>query len=181
MKRLRIGIDVIRIDLAKLRILVVEDNQNMRRLVRTLLSGLGCRQIFEAEDGAAGLELFQYHAPDIVICDWVMPIMDGVELTRAIRRSGHANAYVPIIVLSGYSERSRVTQARDAGVTEFIVKPVSPKSLYYRIVSVVAQPRPFIETPSFFGPDRRRTASNPNHQGPRRRKGEPGGPERMVI
>lgn len=172
---------MIRIDLTKLRILVVDDNHNMRRLLRTLLTGLGCRQVFEAEDGAAALELFQDHAPDIVICDWVMPIMDGLDLTRAIRRSGHASAYVPIIVLSGYSERSRVTQARDAGITEFIVKPVSPKSLYSRIVSVVAQPRPFIETESFFGPDRRRTGGGGNHSGPGRRKGDVGGPERMVI
>ncbi|BCJ91320.1 response regulator [Terrihabitans soli] len=172
---------MIRIDFAKLRILVVDDSQNMRRLLRTLLMGLGCRDILEAEDGAAGLELFHYHSPDIVICDWVMPIMDGLDLTRAIRTSGQsANPYVPIIVLSGYSERSQVTRARDAGVTEFIVKPISPKSLYLRLVSVIANPRPFVETGDFFGPDRRRTRSG-NYPGPERRGNEPASAERMEI
>jgi CheY-like chemotaxis protein len=175
------GNDVIRIDFAKLRVLVIEDNPNMRRLLRTLLTGLGCRDVMEAEDGAAGLELFHDNAPDIVVSDWVMPIMDGLEFTRAVRRPGsHANPYVPIIVLSGYSERSRVMQARDAGITEFIVKPVSPKSLYQRLVNVVANPRPFVETKTFFGPDRRRTSAM-NYQGLERRKALMSGTERMEI
>jgi two-component system, chemotaxis family, chemotaxis protein CheY len=176
-----LGIAVIRIDFAKLRLLVIDDNQNMRRLLRTLLGGLGCRDILEAEDGAAGLEQFREYAPDIVVCDWVMPIMDGIDFTRAVRDPAKsANPYVPIIILSGYSERSRVTRARDAGITEFIVKPVSPKSLHSRLVSVVAQPRPFVETSDFFGPDRRRTGAI-NYQGPERRKALMSDAERMEI
>lgn len=172
---------MIKIDFAKLRLLVIEDNPNMRRLVRTLVNGLGCREVMEAEDGAAGLELFRENAPDIVVSDWMMPIMDGLDFTRAVRSpTRSANPYVPIIILSGYSERSRVVQARDAGVTEFIVKPVSPKSLYQRLVNVVVNPRPFVETKTFFGPDRRRT-SGANYSGPRRRKGEPESGERMEI
>lgn len=172
---------VIRIDFAKLRVLVIEDNQNMRRLVRTLLSGLGCREIHEAEDGAAGLEVFREYAPDIVVSDWVMPIMDGLDFTRAVRSPTlSANPYVPIIILSGYSERSRVVAARDAGVTEFIVKPISPKSLHNRLVAVVASPRPFVETKDFFGPDRRRTSAI-NYQGPERRKALMSDAERMEI
>jgi CheY-like chemotaxis protein len=172
---------VIRIDFSKLRLLAIDDNPNMRRLLRTLLGGLGCREIYEAEDGASGLEVFREYAPDIVVCDWVMPIMDGIEFTRAIRDPKRcANPYVPIIILSGYSEKSRVTRARDAGVTEFIVKPVSPKSLHSRMVSVVAQPRPFVETKDFFGPDRRRTAPI-NYQGPERRKDRMSDADRMEI
>jgi DNA-binding response OmpR family regulator len=88
-----------------------------------------------------------------------------------IRQPGaNANPYVPIIMLTGHSEKKRVVSARDAGITEFLAKPISAKALYERILNVVANPRPFIKTKSYFGPDRRRN-SNPNYVGPERRKG----------
>src|ERR1700720_431110 len=107
---------MIRIEFHRLRFLVVDDNMHMRRIVRQLLHGFGSREIFEAEDGAAGLEAFNGHNPDIVITDWAMPILDGLELTQMIRKpDANANPYVPIIMLSGHSEKNRVMQARDAG------------------------------------------------------------------
>src|SRR5262245_49822831 len=162
---------MIRIDFNKLRFLVIDDNVHMRRILRTLLHGFGAREVYEAEDGAAGLEAFTNYAPDIVIADWAMPIFDGLELAQMIRQPGNnANPYVPIIMLTGHTERQRVTAARDAGITEFMAKPVSAKTLYQRILNVVANPRPFIQTKSYFGPDRRRNV-NPGYTGPERRKG----------
>jgi len=106
-----------------------------------------------------------------VITDWVMPIFDGLELTQMIRQPGaNANPYVPIIMLTGHSEKRRVMTARDAGVTEFLAKPISAKALYQRILNVVANPRPFIKTATYFGPDRRRNVSN-SYVGPERRNG----------
>jgi DNA-binding response OmpR family regulator len=100
-----------------------------------------------------------------------MPIFDGLELTQMIRQPGaNANPYVPIIMLTGHSEKKRIIGARDAGVTEFLAKPISAKSLYERILNVVANPRPFIKTKSYFGPDRRRNV-NSSYVGPERRKG----------
>jgi two-component system, chemotaxis family, chemotaxis protein CheY len=88
-----------------------------------------------------------------------------------IRQPGaNANPYVPIIMLTGHSEKKRVMSARDAGITEFLAKPISAKALYQRILNVVANPRPFIKTKNYFGPDRRRNV-NPNYVGPERRKG----------
>jgi len=160
-----------RINFNRLRFLVVDDNAHMRRILRTLLHGFGARDVYEAEDGAAGLEAFTHYLPDIVIADWVMPIFDGLELTQMIRQPGsNANPYAPIIMLSGHSEKKRVVSARDAGVTEFLTKPISAKALYERIVTVVVHPRPFIRTKSYFGPDRRRS-TNANYVGPERRKG----------
>ena len=162
---------MIRIDFNRLRFLVIDDNAHMRRIVRTLLHGYGTREVYEAEDGAAGLEAFTHYIPDIVITDWAMPIFDGLELTQMIRQPGaNANPYVPIIMLTGHSEKKRVISARDAGVTEFLAKPISAKSLYQRILNVVVNPRPFIKTKNYFGPDRRRN-TNPNYIGPERRKG----------
>jgi CheY-like chemotaxis protein len=162
---------MVRIDFNRLRFLVVDDNAHMRRILRTLLYGFGTREVYEAEDGAAGLESFTHYMPDIVLTDWAMPIFDGLELTQMIRQPGaNGNPYVPIIMLTGHSEKKRVMAARDAGVTEFLAKPISAKSLYQRIVNVVANPRPIIKTKNYFGPDRRRNV-NPNYIGPERRRG----------
>jgi DNA-binding response OmpR family regulator len=106
-----------------------------------------------------------------VLTDWAMPIFDGLELAQMIRQPGaNANPYVPIIMLTGHSEKKRVIASRDAGVTEFLAKPISAKGLYQRVLNVVANPRPFIRTRSYFGPDRRRN-TNPHYAGPERRKG----------
>jgi two-component system, chemotaxis family, chemotaxis protein CheY len=162
---------MVRIDFKRLRFLTIDDNAHMRKIVRTLLHGFGARDVYEVEDGATALEAFNHYLPDIVVADWAMPIFDGIELTRLIRQANtNANPFAPIIMLTGHTEMSRVTAARDAGVTEFLAKPISAKSLYQRILSVVVYPRPFIKTTTYFGPDRRRT-TNANYNGPERRKG----------
>lgn len=146
-----------RVDCSRLRFLIVDDNSHMRRIIRALLHGYGAREAHEAEDGASGLEAFSSYSPDIVITDWAMPIFDGLELTRMIRQPDTSpNPYVPIIMITGHGEKRRVIEARDAGITEFLVKPISAKALYQRIISVVATPRPFIKTRTYFGPDRHR-------------------------
>lgn len=161
---------MVRVDFSRLRFLVTDDNAHMRHILRTLLHGFGAREVYEAEDGAAALEAFTQYVPDIILVDWVMPIFDGLELTQMIRQPGsNGNPYVPIIMLSGHSEKARIVTARDAGVTEFLAKPISAKALYERILSVVANPRPFIKTETYFGPDRRRTV-NATYAGPERRK-----------
>ena len=160
-----------RIDFNKLRFLVCDDNPHMRRILRTLLHSFGAREVYESEDGATALEMYTHYVPDIVITDWAMPIFDGLELSQMIRQpESKGNPYAPIIMLTGHSEKRRVTVARDAGVTEFLAKPISAKGLYQRILNVVANPRPFIKTKTYFGPDRRRNTSN-TYIGPERRVG----------
>jgi DNA-binding response OmpR family regulator len=100
-----------------------------------------------------------------------MLIFDELELTQMIRQPGaNPNPYVAIIMLTGHSEKKRVVAARDAGVTEFLAKPISAKALYQRIMNIVVNPRPFIKTRTYFGPDRRRNV-NLNYVGVERRKG----------
>jgi two-component system chemotaxis response regulator CheY len=166
---------MIRLDFHRLRFLVIDDNAHMRRIVRQLLHGFGSREIFEAEDGAAGIEAFANHSPDIVITDWAMPVFDGIEFTKSIRQPGaNTNPFVPIIMLSGHSEKRRVMEARDSGITEFLAKPIAAKALYERILSVVLSPRQFVHSKNYFGPDRRRS-TNANFAGADRRKGTAGG------
>jgi CheY-like chemotaxis protein len=164
---------MVRIDFNRLRLLVIDDNPHMRRIIRTLLHGFGARDVMEAEDGATGLDTFTHSAPDIVLIDWAMPVFDGLKLTQMIRQAdSNANPFVPIIMITGHTEKNRVTDARDSGITEFLAKPISAKALYQRIVNVVAHPRPFIRTKSYFGPDRRRNTSA-SYTGPERRRASP--------
>ncbi len=160
-----------RIDFSNLRFLVADDSTHMRRMVRAILQGFGAREVHEAADGRAGLEAFNKFTPDIVIVDWAMPSFDGLEFARMIRQPDtNASPFTPIIMLTGHSERRRVMAARDAGVTEFMVKPISVKALHERIFAIVAYPRRFIRTKTYFGPDRRRN-SGQSYTGPERRKG----------
>jgi two-component system, chemotaxis family, chemotaxis protein CheY len=160
-----------RIDFTKLRFIVIDDNTFMRRMFKALLHGFGAKEVIEADDGAAGLEAFMNYQPDVVILDWEMPILDGLEVTRLIRQpTTSVNPFAPIIMVTGHSEKRRVMMARDAGVNEFLAKPISSKALYDRVLAVVAAPRPYIKTRTYFGPDRRRGASN-TYSGPDRRKG----------
>jgi two-component system, chemotaxis family, chemotaxis protein CheY len=156
-------------------VLLADDNPHMREIVGVLLSNFGVKQIRAVRDGSEALALLRLWQPDFAIIDFKMEPMDGVEFTRQVRNSPDSvNPYLPIIMMTGHSARSRVYDARDAGVTEFVVKPVNARTLLDRIMSVIYRPRPFVRTASYFGPDRRRRA-DPNYQGPMRRAADHGG------
>ncbi len=157
------------LDISDLKILIVDDYPPMRSILRVMLKALGVRDIGEANDGWAALDEMKEFRADIVIADYRMMPMDGVELTLRIR-DGDAgiDPFTPVIMVSGHSEKNRIFQARDAGVTEFLVKPICATNLYYRVRTVIEDPRPFIRSPDFFGPDRRRRAME--FEGPDRRK-----------
>ena len=151
-----------------LKVLIVEDNQHMRVLLRSLLNSVGIRDVHEAGSGGAALEILREKKCDLVLSDLVMNPVDGLEFTREIRSEKSINPFLPIIMITGYTEKHRVEAARDAGVTEFLAKPITPHSLYARIVEIVERPRAFVRCDSFFGPDRRRKAVE-NYAGPWRR------------
>ena len=104
-----------------------------------------------------------------------MPLFDGLEFVQMIRQPDSTlNPYVPIIMLSAHSERHRVLQARDAGVNDFLCKPISAKSLHQRISAILQTPRPFIRANTYFGPDRRRQTATVAYRGLERRKEQAG-------
>ncbi len=155
----------------KLSMLVVEDTQPMQKLLVSVLETLGIRNIQTAVDGEDAFRLFRHSNHDIVLSDWYMAPMDGIELTRLIRKSpASPNKLVPVILITGFSAWPRVAEARDAGVTEFLVKPFTAHDLARRIAHVINKPRDFIETYDFFGPDRRRRRDGTStYTGPLRR------------
>lgn len=158
-------------DFANVSVLIVEDSSYMRHILKTLLLGLGFAHgnLHEAEDGVDAFRAFRHFPVDVILSDWEMPILNGIEFVRMIRTSVDSpNFFVPIIMVSGHSETKRIVEARDAGVNEFVVKPVSAAVLYSRLVAVVERPRQFVRTRSFVGPDRRRKV-NPAFAGSDRR------------
>src|SRR5580698_10317732 len=140
-----------------LTVLVVDDNQYMRKMIRNLLVNCGIKDIYEANDGIAALDAIRSIAPDLVILDWEMPLLSGAELVRIVRSPGvFPMPDVPIIMLSGHGERWRVVEAVRLGVNEYLVKPVSAKALYDRLISIVMQPRPAVQLGDYYGPEPRK-------------------------
>ena len=158
-------------NIQQLHFLVVDDNKHMSMLIKNLLHALGSRMVAEANDAADAFAELTHFPADIIITDYHMQPLDGLDFVRLVRTgSDSPNPFVPIIMLSGHTEMNKIMQARDAGVHEYLAKPISAKSLYSRIDSIIARPREFIETRSFFGPDRRRRAMS--FTGPERRQAD---------
>jgi len=157
------------LNLKKLSVLIVEDTMPMRELLASVLESLGVGKVRTAEDGVRGFEIFCRESQDIVVADWYMTRMNGIELTQEIRRNPLSpNRVVPVILVTGYSALARVAQARDAGVTEFMAKPFSANDLAKRLAYVITKPRDFVDSQVYFGPDRRRKKDT-EYTGPRRR------------
>lgn len=155
-----------------LKILLVDDNHYMRVLLSEILKAIGVRHIHEAGDGAQALQTMRNHAIDIVITDLNMEPMDGIDFVRLLRRSPDSpNQMCPVIMITGHSTVARVQDARNAGVNEFLAKPLNARSVLERIAQVIDHPRPFVKGADYFGPDRRRRA-DPGFTGPYRRAGD---------
>lgn len=143
--------------LNSLHVLVVDDNPHMRSIVVAILRGVGIGIVKEASDGADAMEVMRAGVPDIVIVDLNMFPIDGLEFTQMIRTAEDSPfPFVPIIMMTGHTERTKVTAARDSGVNELVAKPISAKTLLDRIVAVIDRPRSFVKTSTYTGPCRRR-------------------------
>lgn len=144
----------------KLKVLVVDDSAEMRRLLKALLESMHVGEILEARDGARGLDAFAAHSPDIIVTDGAMQPMDGYEMTRRIRAAAageNANPDIPILMISGHVGRENVVHARDQGVTDYLPKPLSASVLYEAIVAAVSKPIHFVEKAGYRGPSPKRT------------------------
>jgi PleD family two-component response regulator len=161
-------------DLSGLNILLVDDNGHMRLVVKSILNSLGVRNIRDAGEAVAAFKEMATFEADIIIVSWLMETISGPEFVKLVRTAKDSpNPYVPIVMLSAFTETYRVNEARDAGINEFLAKPLSPKSLYQRIVSIIEKPRPFVRTKDFLGPCRRRRDLGPPKGRPDRRQADP--------
>jgi two-component system chemotaxis response regulator CheY len=140
-----------------LNILIVDNNSYMRRLTRTMLMNLGAKSVMEAGDGLAALEAIRTCDPDIMLLDWDMPVLNGMEVMRIVRSPGvFPRPNLPIIMLTYRAQRHLVVEALRNGAHEFLLKPTSPKALCDRLMSIVANPRPMVKFGEFYVPQPRR-------------------------
>lgn len=116
-----------------MKFMLVDDSSTMRKIQRRTLEKLGYEDIVEAEDGAKGLSLFGEATPDVVITDWNMPNMNGLELVTAIREN---NKTTPIIMVTTEAEKSKVVEAIKAGISDYLIKPFTPEALSAKIRKV---------------------------------------------
>lgn len=143
-----------------LNILVVDDNAYMRRLTRTMLTNLGGRSVLEASDGLAALESIRTADPDVMLLDWDMPVLNGIEVLRIVRSPGvFPRPNLPVIMLTARAQRAQVNEALRAGANEFLLKPTSPKALCDRLISIVFKPRPMVTLGTYYVPQPRRMSA----------------------
>lgn len=140
----------------------------MRTLLSAVLKAFGIVRIRQAANAAEASAHMKKSIPDFAIIDYLMPPDDGIDFVRQIRSGNEQICYLPVVLVTSYAERECVERARDAGATEFLVKPITPKGVLRRIEEMVLRPRPFIRCDDYFGPDRRRR-DDPNFTGPYRR------------
>lgn len=158
-----------------LKVLLVDDNPHMTLLLAEILRAIGVRDVLTAADGTEALRLMREHEIDLVFTDLNMTPMDGIDFVRQLRNSPDSpNPLAPVVMITGHSTRSRVEAARDAGVNEFLAKPITPRGVLDRVQRIVQRPQPFIRSDGYFGPDRRRR-QDPDYAGPKRRKTDDAG------
>lgn len=139
------------------RVLVVDDVRAMRLLIRSLLVNCGINQVTEAGDGEEALEILRLNPIDLVVADILMSPMGGLEMTRRLRRrQSSLNPAVPILMISGKMDAAAVKDGIDAGVTDFLAKPLAPAAFKQRMETILQKPRETVKSERYFGPDRRR-------------------------
>lgn len=160
-----------------LRVLIVDDSQAMRKLVRSIVEGLGIHQIYDTDNCDAATKKMREEGFDIILVDWKMEPVNGLDFVKSIR--GEENSVystIPIILITAHASKELVIAARDAGVNEILIKPVSAKVVHTHLEAIFEKPRPFIRNSSYIGPDRRRRADG-YYEGPDRRKPENAAPD----
>jgi two-component system chemotaxis response regulator CheY len=152
-----------------LNILLVDGNSYMRRLTRMMLTNLGAKSVVEVADGLSALEAIRTWDPDVMLLDWDMPVLDGMEVMRIVRSPGvFPRPNLPIIMLTSHAQRSTVIEALCNGAHEFLLKPTSPKALRDRLTSILAKPRPMVKIGKYYVPQPRRMPAPGEAQGQRR-------------
>ncbi|MFT4091556.1 MAG: response regulator [Asticcacaulis sp.] len=161
-------------DLNTASILIVEDNDQARRMVSDLLRAIGFDRLLLARSSEEAIALIEGHNPDILILDWGLPGMSGLELVNQIRRAAvvedrrFPNPRMPVVMLTARQRSMDVVDAVNAGADEFVIKPFSTTSLLRAVQAVLLRPRPFIVAAGYVGPCRRRRVKS-NYNGPLRR------------
>jgi two-component system chemotaxis response regulator CheY len=152
--------------------LIADANGYFSSLLFSMLKGFGADKIVQTRDWATAVEALTTTKLDVMMCDAMLPPGGGIRFVRGLRTDATAPyRKIPILFMTSDGRVTTIKAARDAGANMIIMKPLSPKSLHERLTWVAFDARPFVETASYFGPDRRfKIEGFPDGQG--RRKGD---------
>jgi CheY-like chemotaxis protein len=153
------------------RVLVVDPQPASTRLLTELLKDLGSRFVMVESTNSRAMAVARAEDPQIIFCEYSGGEVDGLELTRQLRRSELRCRMAPVIMVTGEATAQAILGARDAGVHEFLRKPYTIKDLVRRIEAVTLKQRDWVEAVRYIGPDRRRFNSG-DYKGPRKRKSD---------
>jgi two-component system, chemotaxis family, chemotaxis protein CheY len=120
---------------ANIKILIVDDFATMRRIVKNILVQLGYKNIIEADDGTAALSILNNERIDLIVSDWNMPKMTGLDLLKAVR-SNEATARTPFIMVTAEAQQDNIIQAVKARVSQYIVKPFTAETMQEKLNKV---------------------------------------------
>ncbi len=144
------------LNLRDLVILVADPSSYMSMLIHSMLRGFGTSKVLEVRSSNGVFQALTNQKIDVLICDARLPPHGGLALTRAVRRKeDNENRTIPILIMTSDGREKTIKLARDAGANMVIAKPMSPASLYDRLAWIALNPRQFVDTASYFGPDRR--------------------------
>jgi len=117
---------------ANMKILAVDDFATMRRIIKTILKQLGFNNVVEADDGTSAIEILRKDKIDLIISDWNMPKMTGLDLLKSIRTDSTLK-HVPFLMVTAEAEKDNIIQAAQAGVNNYIVKPFTAETMKEKI------------------------------------------------
>ncbi len=157
--------------LKNIRILIADNDNNLGMILTQVLQRMGFTDIQLVRDGQAALKVLEQEHKDILITEWALQSIDGIALTNHIRSDSSVTRLLPIIMMTARAEKQDVEEARDAGITEFVVKPYNSLTVFKRIQQVIDNPRAFLLAQEYVGPDRRRrsidfTGTDKRHERP---------------
>ncbi|WP_293678265.1 PleD family two-component system response regulator [uncultured Phenylobacterium sp.] len=145
-----------RLDLKKAKVLIVDDSQQALEILAQALLGFGVRNPHQARSCEEVAKVLERESFDLIILDGEMPTKDGFDLTTHVRASpGSPNYTAPIMILSSFTPRHKITRARDTGANLVLTKPIIPAILLERMEWLARSPRLFVTSPGYCGPDRR--------------------------
>lgn len=162
---------IVDIDLGAITVLIIDDSRYDRSFLRSALQSFGARQMIEAANGQEALEILAERKVDLVLVDYEMEPVNGIAFTLNLRQ-GEVAPEVPVIMVSGAADMDTVVEARNAGINEFLAKPVSAESLFRRVRGALLNPRPFVRSETYVGPCRRSVDRSPP-EGVDRREADP--------
>lgn len=153
-----------------IKVLIASDSKHFVTLIRQGLTAGGITMISEVDNSHKALNELTLRIPDVMVISWNFKPLSGIDFCRTIRCNPQSPArYLPIIIANEFSDKKQIVMARDVGINDLLLVPFSANNLINKVLYVIENPRPFIETADYFGPDRRRK-EDPNYKGQERRK-----------